>query len=344
MKKSLIIIFAFATKWAIAQETQIKGFVDTQYGVVHADSLRDKANNRGFQVGQFDLFITSQINDRTSFLGETVFEWDPEKKQWSLDVERVIIKYAVKDYLNISGGKFHTPFGYWNNAYHHGALIQPTINRPVIVRFEDNGGYLPIHQVGAQLSGSGIGTRNFGYSFFLSNGQAQGNNGGSFSNGVDAISGSVSLEPVEDFQFIASGYTSRVPQNSVTYQGKVLDHESRYTLLNAAVTYFRPSAPVELAAEYFSITNAMSESHTTNAMYTYLGLRLVKNFVPYILYNKVNFEKGEQYFLKNDVEEITVGARYNLATKVVVKLEYTSSQSEAQGKSSLIQTQIAIGF
>jgi hypothetical protein len=344
MKKCLILVFALATQWAIAQETQIKGFVDTQYGVVHADSLKDKDNNRGFQVGQFDLFITSQINDRTSFLGETVFEWDSEEQKWVLDVERVIIKYSVKDYLNISGGKFHTPFGYWNNAYHHGALIQPTINRPVIVRFEDNGGYLPIHQVGAQVSGAGIGARNFGYSVFLSNGQAQGNSGGSFSYGVDAISGSVSMEPVEDLQFIASAYTSRVPKNTVTYQGIVLDHESRYTLLNAAVTYFHPSAPVEFATEYFNISNSMAESHTTNAFYAYFGVRLVKNFVPYVLFNKVNFENGERYFLKNNVDEITMGARYNLATKVVVKLEYTSSQSEAAGKASLIQTQIAIGF
>src|SRR5262249_44493512 len=33
-------------------------------------------------------------------------------------------------------------------AFHHGRWLQPTIDRPHVLRFEDNGGLLPVHQVG----------------------------------------------------------------------------------------------------------------------------------------------------------------------------------------------------
>ena len=49
----------------------------------------------------------------------------------------------------IEAGRTHTGFGYWNNAYHHGRWLQPTIARPRWVAFEDDGGILPVHWVGA---------------------------------------------------------------------------------------------------------------------------------------------------------------------------------------------------
>lgn len=328
-----------------AQETQIRGFADTQFGSVSSDSSAN-GNSHGFAIGQFDLFFTSQINDRITFLGETVFEWDSEVKTWVVDVERVIIKYAIKDYFNVSAGKFHTPFGYWNNAYHHGAVIQPTINRPVIVRFEDEGGYLPIHQVGLQFTGTAITAKNFGYNFFISDGQSQGNTGGSFDYEKFAFSGNVSLEPVEGLQVIASAYTTLEPEGSSTYQNVLLTADTRYTLLNGAVAYFSPSAPVEFAGEFYNIgSTSMESTYHTNAFYAYLGVPLLKRkLTPYVLYNKVTFEKGDNYFLQNNIDEVTAGVKYTFSPKAIWKVEYTHNQSEIYENSSLIQTQFAIGF
>lgn len=341
---TLFIFFFSTSSYVLAQETQIRGFVDTQFGQLSSDTLTDSKKNHGFAVGQFDLFITSQINDRINFLGETVFEWDAEIGDWVVDVERIIIKYAIKDYFNVSAGKFHTVFGYWNNAYHHGAVIQPTINRPIIVRFEDNGGYLPIHQVGLQFSGTAISGKNFGYNLFLSNGQSQGNTGGTFNYNTSAISGNVSLEPIENLQIIASAFTSHVPKNTVTYQGITLTDASRYTLINGALTYLNPSAPIEFIAEYYNISNKMASTTKTNAFFAYLGFPFSRKIIPYVLYNKVNFQNDERYFIKNNTDEITVGVRYSFTPKSVWKLEYTSSNSELYNKASLLQTQFAIGF
>jgi hypothetical protein len=328
----------------VGQETQIRGFVDTQFGMLRSDSSTNGKNNHGFALGMFDLYFTSQINEKFTFLGEIVFEWDNPHKEWHLDVERIIIQYSTRDYLKISAGKFHTPFGFWNNAYHHGALIQPTINRPVIVRFEDTGGFLPVHQLGFQVGGSAISKRNFGYNILISNGHSQGNTGGAFDYSEFAISGNISLEPIEGLQFLASGYTTRVPKNSTTFQGITLLNDSRYTLFNGAISFLRPTAPIEFIVEYYGINNRMLVSKTTNSLYAYIGFPINKKFVPYVLYNKVSHETGESYFIKNNLDEITLGARYSFSPMVILKLEYTGNKSELYLNSNLIHFQFAIGF
>lgn len=51
-------------------------------------------------------------------------------------------------------GRFHNPQGYWNTQYHHGAYLQTSIRRPGIEEFDDDGGVLPSHFIGAQLDGT----------------------------------------------------------------------------------------------------------------------------------------------------------------------------------------------
>ena len=48
----------------MAQETQIKGFADVQTG---AYEDHEKKTTHGFGLGQLDLFITSQIDEKTTF-------------------------------------------------------------------------------------------------------------------------------------------------------------------------------------------------------------------------------------------------------------------------------------
>ena len=48
-------------------------------------------------------------------------------------------------------GRFHSPSRYWNSAYHHGQYMQTSITRPLVERFEDEGGILPTHVTGLML-------------------------------------------------------------------------------------------------------------------------------------------------------------------------------------------------
>ena len=326
-----------------SQNTNIRGFADSQGGTL---SQSGQPSGHGFSLGQFDLFITSQINDRTTFLAETVFEWDNVAKQFSIDVERIQIRYSFNNLINFSTGKFHTPFGYWNNAYHHGALIQPTISRPAIIKFEDGGGILPIHQVGFQLDGEGIGKWNLGYNLFVSNGQAQGNSGGSYGyQSSMAGTGAIHMEPLEDLKIIFSGYYNNVPAGASTYQGIILPQSSNYQLMNAAITYFNGVLPFEFAAEYYSIRNSINHSGTQPArgMYGYLGYKksLIK---PYIMYNRIDYDSNEKYFIANSMQGITGGLRYHLSPQSVIKVEYSHENTDVVKSQTIFRAQLAIGF
>src|SRR6266852_1561407 len=55
-------------------------------------------------------------------MGEVSFTAQPTG--YDLSVERTIIRYDYNDYFKLSFGKYHTPIGYWNAAFHHGAWLQ----------------------------------------------------------------------------------------------------------------------------------------------------------------------------------------------------------------------------
>jgi hypothetical protein len=131
-----------------APRLQLRGYGDVSY----AASDRPGSTN-SFALGQLNLFITSRLTDRVSFLTETVIEADPVNNEFGIEPERLLLLYSVNDYLNLSIGRYHTAIGFYNTAYHHSALMQTTMRRPFLFQFEDNGGILPIHNVGVSATG-----------------------------------------------------------------------------------------------------------------------------------------------------------------------------------------------
>jgi hypothetical protein len=144
---------AHAAAETVATSFTLHGFADAQLGLSNArpDAGGD-VKDASFVLGQFDLYMVARLSERFSFLGETVFE-SGQNGETVVDLERVFLKYSWSDAFHASAGRTHTPIGYWNTAYHHGALLQPTIDRPEALRFEDDGGLLPVHAVGLELSG-----------------------------------------------------------------------------------------------------------------------------------------------------------------------------------------------
>jgi hypothetical protein len=106
-----------------------------------------------FTLGQVALFMTSAISDRISVLAEVVLEASGENTQVTTDLERLQLTYGFNDYLNVSAGRYHTGIGYYNAAFHHGSYFEIPIGRPQVFAFEDEGGVLPIHEVGVSVRG-----------------------------------------------------------------------------------------------------------------------------------------------------------------------------------------------
>ena len=116
-----------------------------------ASQLQSTPNT--FALGQVALFMTSAINDRVSVLAEVVLEASGANTRVTTDLERLQLTYRANDHLNISAGRYHTGIGYYNAAFHHGSYFEVPIGRPRIFAFEDEGGVLPVHEVGVSVRG-----------------------------------------------------------------------------------------------------------------------------------------------------------------------------------------------
>ncbi len=108
--------------------------------------------HNSFQIGEFDLFLSSKLSKQVSFLGEIVIGAD-QTNFWGLDIERMQISYKPSHYFEVSGGRYHTSIGYYNTSFHHGTWFQTATGRPFMYFFEDSGGILPVHSVGVTATG-----------------------------------------------------------------------------------------------------------------------------------------------------------------------------------------------
>src|SRR5712692_8682540 len=129
-------------------QIHIQGFTHTGFA-----GTSQKGATNGFFLGNFDLFITSRLSENFSMLAELNFEAG-EDNNLGVDLERMLLLYKPNDYFQLSFGRYHTDIGYYNNAYHHGNWFETATGRPFLFLFEDEGGVLPVHNVGLTATGS----------------------------------------------------------------------------------------------------------------------------------------------------------------------------------------------
>lgn len=143
----------------------LHGFADVGAGVASG------AGASGFTNGSVDFYLTPQLSVRVKSLIELVFEYDAEGALL-VDLERIQVGYALSDVGTLWLGRFHTPIGFWNTAYHHGTQIQTSVTRPRFIDFEDAGGTLPVHTVGSLFTGNRrVGPGRVFYDLFVGNAQ-----------------------------------------------------------------------------------------------------------------------------------------------------------------------------
>ena len=121
-------------------------FGDVGGGVLAGTDIDTKPT---FGLGGIDLLFTGDLEKSIRFTAESAIEFD-EHNQVGIDLERIHLRWTYHGFW-VEAGRSHTDLGFWNLAYHHGRWLQPTIERPRIARFEDSGGILPVHWIGAQI-------------------------------------------------------------------------------------------------------------------------------------------------------------------------------------------------
>ncbi|HZH30544.1 MAG TPA: hypothetical protein VEY11_07250 [Pyrinomonadaceae bacterium] len=126
---------------------QIQGFADVNF---RASNGRGTTN--AFSLGQLDLFITSQLSDKFSVVSELILEAKRDNS-FEFEIHRLLLRYAMSDFMNLSAGRYHTGIGYYNTTFHHGSYFATAANRPFLFAFEGQGGVLPLHNVGVSATG-----------------------------------------------------------------------------------------------------------------------------------------------------------------------------------------------
>ena len=135
-------------------EFNVMGFGDISY------ITNDGSDNDGFVIGQAVAQLSASLGHSFSAFGE--FTASAKDSEYSFEVERMIVKYDFSDHYKLSAGRYHTPIGYWNSAFHHGAWLQTTTSRPEMLKFGSK--IVPIHFVGVLLEGN-VGANDLGIEY-----------------------------------------------------------------------------------------------------------------------------------------------------------------------------------
>lgn len=317
---------------ATAQRTDIRGFGDV------TAAYQNKKATFGFD--EQDLFITSQLTDRISFLGETVFKPDSlSHSGFNVSIERIIIKYNYAGNNNLLIGKHHTPINYWNDTYHHGRVFYPTIFRPILF----DAGYIPLHTTGISLEGHDLGSIKFGYNLMVGNGLGSSDVLDNDKN--KSLTALVYIKPVDKLRIGASYYHDVISKNAMVHDHPApVKWKVEQNLLTGSVAYF--GKKYELLAESTMGLNHTDTTGTSRsfASYVYTGYHITEKLIPYVRLDNLAFQHNEVYFKDDNTTAFLAGIRYQINFLTVVKLEYMHQHSALEGNINKVTTQFAIGF
>jgi hypothetical protein len=303
---------------------QIRGFADADFSATD-----QKGTTSGFDLGQFDLHLASALSQKISYFGEITVNAHPQ--DYTIEMERSIIRYDYNDFFKISFGRFHTPIGYWNTAYHHGAWLETTISRPFMVMV--GGTFTPLHFVGALAEGN-IPSGGLGLGYNVGIGNGRGANIARPGDAGDINNNRAWVAKV----FARPGKSYGLELGASIYRDKITlpTSDFREWISNAYVVWTK-GAP-EFLAEFNNVnhrniaTNAVANS---DAMYAQFGYRLPwfeRTLKPYYRFEYTHMPLSEQVFTYQPQVESIVGLRYDISSFAAFKSEYRYSASHpAQG-------------
>jgi hypothetical protein len=314
----------------------VGGFADVNYAGewTELDDGTDVSSNR-FILGPLDLFLTSQLSERFSFLTEILFEFQNQGEN-IVDVERLLLKYEYADWLNLSIGRGHTPIGYWNTHFHHGTWLQTTISRPVIFTFEDDGGIVPMHYLGIQV-GSQLNFESVSISLRAIVGNGRGSSPAAIQLGDDLnnskmLGGALEFRPMAlpGLSFGASAFADRIPAR----QTETVSHDALDEVIAGGFVAYIEDA-VEFLAEAQVIHHrdrGTDDDYLSWGGYVQGAYRFgrPKAYYRYDWSMPSSTDPFHRTFLDlGDLQLHTLGIRCDLAFFVALKLEYRHRTARA---------------
>jgi hypothetical protein len=315
-----------ASPMAAQAQLAINVYGDIGYEVRRTTNPDQTLNS--FSAPRLELFLQEQ-QGRLAFLAETMFEVG-DANEFGIDMERIEVSYLFSDYFRLRFGRFHTAIGYYNDAYHHGRYFQTTVDRPEIVRFEDEGGLIPAHSVGLHADGrfplGALGALR--YDADLANGRgttpAEVTNLAD-PNGAKAYNLRLRIEPafLDGLIAGASVYFDKIDAAGTAALAPQRIDE---LILGAHLVYLENN--VHFIAEYLRVSHkATGYSGATNAGFVEVGYA-IDRLTPYARFQRVSFPAVlDTFYAQNVLAQLgslyatVVGIRFAASDYLALKLE-----------------------
>jgi len=268
--------------------------------------IKTENGSPSFRISHIDLFASNPIDDRTRVLLEVEFR----SSRNEFETQRYWIVREVTDWLEVGGGRFHSPIGFWSREYHHGKLLLPTVTRPFVLGFEGSASsFIPMHVVGAMAKidrGDG-----FCYEAWIANSNSinsspAGDNTLTVGDRVDqsdrkSLFARVSYDrPGSPFKPGISAMMNDV--NEASNAGLVArgDPLVRQALLGVDLRYVLER--LDLLSEAYLLRNDArpgvgdGATHTANAWFAQLVYRLTARWSAVYRYEALNYDAQDAYF------------------------------------------------
>jgi hypothetical protein len=318
-----------------ATDVSFQIFGDVGGQIANGDIVDEQGDS--FALGSVDLVLNATIGERFRAFSETALDINESTDATTLGQERLWGSWTFADFLTAKLGTEHSPISRWNQLYHHGHWLETTIFRPALASFEGDGGVLPMHRTGLELSGSHFfGADKVEYFATVSNGRGSAptdKQRGSDENDSKAIDVGLAWAPgsLAGLRVGAAYVIDRIPADSTSMdpdRGRAMPE--RITLANAEYV----TQPIVLRSEFAWIEHDGEISGTTYDHNTgYLQAEIpVGDFTPYTRYDYREMDEGDPFYAPTgrdrDLWGQAVGVRYEPVENVALKLEVVLGEED----------------
>lgn len=314
------------------------------FGNIRYLSSNQDDTTQGFMLGGFDLYASHQIGDKTHVFVEYVME--SNGNTIVTDVERLSVSRTFSDKFTLAAGRFHTPIGYWNNVYHHGALLQDTADRPAFLDFEDgSNAILPTHTVGVMANGKfDTGPLLLSYDFAVGNGTSINTDAGSSRvlevnnigdpNKSKAIAARLGIEPENSgLKLGVSTVFNHIPESGlgtlgVAYGGTLVAQR----IFGLDVKY--ELNKFDALAEVYRFKNdnktGAKQKNSATAFFAQFGYRFIEDWKVVYRHENVRFDANDDYFKilgREKYSQNTLALRVDVDDSNALKFEIDRQRS-----------------
>lgn len=300
-----------------------------------------------FRTGEFDLFMTSQLSPKLSFLAELVIGTDPTNN-FEPDLERYELTYKASRYFAASAGRYHTAIGYYNTAYHHGTWFATATGRPFMYYFEDSGGVLPVHEVGLSTTGAiPSGKLDLHWIAEIGNGQAP--PGANFGDGVESFA---SNRNHKDLNFAVYSRPEWLP--GLQIGGSYLTGDLIWTGVPKVNQTISSAYVVFIDSRWEFMNEAVLMHHqlidggrswNSPMGYTQIAYRIASRFRPYFRFQEVNIPDSDPVSaFVGRYEGPSAGLRWDVFDYAALKLQYNRVFLRDAAAQNGMETALAFTF